>query len=103
MMLKSLKKNLTNVPTAYETNPNSSLSNLSRSLLKRHGELITQLTGGEHPQSLGAKKIRCLPNLYRMRMGRGYRMLIGFNGEEWISLGLYSRQYFTTLINRRRR
>ncbi len=79
------------------------LVKLPSSLLKKNIEVISKLSNGAHPQSLGAKKIRCLPNLYRMRMSHSYRMLIGFNEKKWISLGLYTRQHFTTLLNRRRR
>ncbi|CED59514.1 Radical SAM domain protein [Moritella viscosa] len=65
--------------------------------------VATKLAEGIHPQSLGAKKIRCLPKLYRIRISYSYRVLIGLEDNHWTSLGLYSRQSFTTLLNRRRR
>ncbi|SQD76696.1 viperin family antiviral radical SAM protein [Moritella yayanosii] len=65
--------------------------------------IATKLAEGIHPLALGAKKIRCLPKLYRIRISHSYRVLIGLEDNHWTSLGLYSRQSFTTLLNRRRR
>ena len=104
-MLKPLKKLLISVKKSCEGSCSSGKANkiLPNSLLKKSVEVITELENGIHPQSLGAKKLRCLPNHYRIRMSHSYRMLIGFDEKKWISLGLYTRQNFTTLINRRRR
>lgn len=72
-------------------------------LQKKSKVVETKLAEGIHPQTLGAKKIRCLPGLYRVRISNGYRLLIGFNDKQWTALGIYSRQSFSTLLNRRRR
>jgi len=73
------------------------------SIQDKNAVIAMKLEQGIHPLSLGAKKIRCLPDLYRMRISHSYRMLIGLEDNHWTSLGLYSRQSFTTLLNRRRR
>jgi radical S-adenosyl methionine domain-containing protein 2 len=85
------------VPTANK------IKLLPNRLQIKSAEVETKLVQGFHPQTLGAKKIRCLPGLYRVRISRGYRLLIGFNDKQWTALGIYSRQSFTTLLNRRRR
>jgi len=105
MMLKSLKKLVINDQTiirkiSYSANCSKTLPS---ALQNKSNVVETKLAEGIHPQTLGAKKIRCLPNLYRMRVSHSYRMLIGLEDNHWASLGLYSRQSFTTLLNRRRR
>ena len=81
----------------------TALKSLPYSLQQKCAEVESQLSQGTHPQTLGAKKIRCLSNIYRIRISRSYRLLVGLEQEQWTSLELYSRQHFTTLINRRRR
>jgi|GEM_PF-6600946 radical S-adenosyl methionine domain-containing protein 2 len=104
-MLKPLKKLLINVQKSCKGSSSSGKAYkiLPNSLLKKAVEVITELENGVHPQSLGAKKLRRLPNHYRMRINHSYRMLIGYKDKQWVSLGLYNRQSFSTLLNRRRR
>jgi radical S-adenosyl methionine domain-containing protein 2 len=105
MMFKSLEELTINGQTTCRKVSHSGnwWKMLPNALQEKNTEIETKLAKGVHPQSLGARKIRCLPNLYRMRMSRSYRMLIGLEDNHWTSLGLYSRQSFTTLLNRRRR
>ncbi|WP_111976921.1 ParE family toxin-like protein [Algibacillus agarilyticus] len=105
MMLKSIEKLLISLDAPSDKNGYSACSSkiLPNSVLTKSSEVLGQLQSGRHPQSFGAKKIRCLPNLYRMRLSHSYRMLIGVKGECWTALGIYIRQHFTTLLNRRRR
>lgn len=44
---------------------------------------MEQITQGTHPQALGAKKMKCCNNLYRIRIGKNYRLLISFVGHKW--------------------
>jgi hypothetical protein len=104
-MLKPLEKLLITIEAPCEENGYISCSSkiLPNSVLTKSSEVLNQLQSGMHPQAFGAKKIRCLPNLYRMRISHSYRMLIGVEGKYWAPLGIYTRQSFTTLLNRRRR
>ncbi|MDO6611381.1 hypothetical protein Q4601_14305 [Shewanella sp. 1_MG-2023] len=104
-MLKSFKKYLSNTTSSHRVKSNAKCfkGTIPNSVLKKQIDIDMQLSGGCHPQSLGAKKLRCLPKLYRMRVSNGFRLLIGFDGQEWVSSGIYPRQYFTTLVNKRRR
>ncbi|WP_143144658.1 ParE family toxin-like protein [Moritella viscosa] len=105
MMFNSLEELVTNKQTTCRQVRHSGnwWKMLPSALLEKNTEIETKLAKGVHPQSLGAKKIRCLPKLYRIRISYSYRVLIGLEDNHWTSLGLYSRQSFTTLLNRRRR
>lgn len=104
-MLKPLGKLLISIEPPCEKNGYVICSSkiLPNSVLIKSSEVLNQLQAGMHPQLLGAKKIRCLPNLYRMRISHSHRMLIGVKDEYWTSLGIYTRKSFTTFLNRRRR
>lgn len=103
-MFKPLKKLLISVQeSCNESSSDKAGKVLSNSLLKKSVGAITELENGVHPQSLGAKKLHRLPNHYRLRMSNSYRMLIVYKDKQWVSLGLYNRQSFMTLLNRRRR
>lgn len=81
----------------------SVLGKIPAQLIEKAQHIKCELCGGSHPQNLGATKIHCLPNLYRIKISHGYRLLVGLEQGDWQVMGIYSRQNFTTLLNRRRR
>lgn len=65
--------------------------------------IMEQITQGTHPQALGAKKMKCCNNLYRIRIGKNYRLLISFVGHKWQAVDLCTRQKLKHKLKQRRR
>ncbi len=70
---------------------------------KKVALIMQQLIQGGHPQALGAKKMRCCHNLYRIRIGKNYRLLISFVENKWQAAELCTRQQLQRKLKQRRR
>jgi len=70
---------------------------------KKVALIMQQLVQGIHPQALGAKKMRCCHNLYRIRIGKNYRLLISFIENKWQAAELCTRQQLKRKLKQRRR
>ena len=70
---------------------------------KKVALIMHQLVQGVHPQTLEAKKMRCCHNLYRIRIGKNYRLLISFIENKWQAAELCTRQQLKRKLKQRRR
>jgi radical S-adenosyl methionine domain-containing protein 2 len=70
---------------------------------KKVALIMQQLVQGVHPQALGAKKIWCCHHLYRIRIGKHYRLLVSFVENKWQAVELCTRQQLKRKLKQRRR
>ena len=70
---------------------------------KKVARIMKQLVQGSHPLALGAKKMWCCHNLYRIRIGKNYRLLISFAENKWQASELCTRQQLKRKLKQRRR
>jgi len=70
---------------------------------KKVALIMQQLVQGIPPQAIGAKKMKCCHNLYRIRIGKNYRLLISFIENKWQAAELCTRQQLKRKLKQRRR